>query len=204
MVKYKCPTVGDCDKANSGEVFEHSPGDDLKCPECGTLLVEQTPASAPSGGKKTPLIAAVAATIALVAGGGYFYTRPATPAVEPVAIAPPVPASNPAPLPSTKPSEPGLAPSDAETREMRVSGDTKLTQGDAAGAELASSKAAANETLKVAIAKMAQGKLDEAEKDFNEARARNPKQSLVYYNMAILRLRQGKADDALKELEASF
>ena len=36
------------------------------------------------------------------------------------------------------------------------------------------------------------------------ARERDPKQSLVSYNMAVLRLKQGRKDEALKELEASF
>lgn len=56
----------------------------------------------------------------------------------------------------------------------------------------------------MAIADMTQGKLDAAEKALNDAAARDPKQSLVYYNLAVLRLRQGRADDALKEFEASF
>lgn len=30
MAKYKCPTLGDCDKANSGEIFERAPGEELK------------------------------------------------------------------------------------------------------------------------------------------------------------------------------
>ena len=38
MAKYKCPTLGDCDNANSGEVFERSPGDDVKCPKCDTPM----------------------------------------------------------------------------------------------------------------------------------------------------------------------
>lgn len=214
MAKYKCPTLGDCDRANSGEIFERSPGEDLKCPGCGTLLVAQMTPSTPSGGKKTPLIAAAVAAFALIAGGGYFYKKSATTVVEPAApsaaLAVTAAAAVSAPAAPTiaqspvKVSETGLAPSNAETKELRIDGDKKLTEGDAAGAEQASNKAASNEMLKSAIAKMAQGKLDEAEKDLNDAKARNPKQSLVYYNMAILRLKQKRTDDALKELEASF
>ncbi|MFM0119368.1 MULTISPECIES: tetratricopeptide repeat protein [unclassified Paraburkholderia] len=63
---------------------------------------------------------------------------------------------------------------------------------------------AAKEMVKVAIAQMSQGKLDDAEKELSDAAARDPKQSLVYYNMAVLRLKQGRTDDAFKELEASF
>ena len=59
MAKYKCPTLGDCDHANRGEIFERAPGEDLKCPGCNTLL---NPVAAPDGGSRgasrTPLIAA--------------------------------------------------------------------------------------------------------------------------------------------------
>ncbi len=203
MAKYKCPTLGDCDKANSGEIFERSPGEDLKCPGCGTLLEPQMPPSAPQAVNKVPLIAAGLGAIALIAVGGYFYKNSSV-AVPPVAAVATPTATLDTAQPLDKKSESGLAPSNAETKELRINSDAKLTQGDAAGAELASSKAASNEMLKVAIAKMAQGKLDDAERDFNEARMRDPKQSLVYYNMAILRLKQKRPDDALKELEASF
>ena len=58
--------------------------------------------------------------------------------------------------------------------------------------------------LKLAIAKMAQGKLDEAEKVLLESRAKSPTQPLIAYNLAVLRLKQGRREDALKEFEASF
>jgi predicted Zn-dependent protease len=56
----------------------------------------------------------------------------------------------------------------------------------------------------VAIADMAQGKLDDAEKQLDDAKARDPKQSLVYYNLGVLRLKQSRTDDALTQFEASF
>lgn len=205
MAKYKCPTLGDCDKANSGEIFERSPGEDLKCPGCGTLLESQMTPSASSGGKKMPFIAAGVAILALVAGGGYFFKQSTAAVAEPVAASATTTTTTPsAAQASDNTSKTGIAALEAETKELRVQSDANLARGDAVEAELASSKAASNEMLKVAIAKMAQGKLDEAEKDLTEARARAPKQSLVYYNMAILRLKQGRVDDALKEFEASF
>jgi tetratricopeptide (TPR) repeat protein len=98
----------------------------------------------------------------------------------------------------------GIAPSDAGIRQDRMDGESKLKQGDSSGAESASNQAAAKEMIKVAIAKMSEGKLDEAEKDLDDALARDPKQALGYYNMAILRLKEGRQDDALKQFEASF
>ncbi len=208
MAKYKCPTLGDCDHANRGEIFERAPGEDLKCPGCGTLLNPvATPGSGgSSGGKKTPLIAAGAAVLVALAGGGYYFSAAGNKPVE--APPPPAPvveqAPAPAPAPVAPPAAPGIAPPEAETKALRQESQDKLTAGDAASAEEAGSKAAANEMLKLAIAKMTQGKLDEAEKDLLEARARAPKQALVAYNLAVLRLKQGRRDDALKEFEASF
>ncbi|WP_341317595.1 tetratricopeptide repeat protein [Paraburkholderia sp. IMGN_8] len=98
----------------------------------------------------------------------------------------------------------GISPSDADISAQRKDSDTKLSQGDASGAEAASNQVAAKEMVKVAIAQMSQGKLDDAEKELNDAATRDPKQSLVYYNMAVLRLKQGRTDDALKQFEASF
>lgn len=207
MAKYKCPTYGDCEKANAGEVFERSPGDDLKCPECSTLLVMQGGAAPASGGGKFPrgaVIAAVTGVLVLAAGaGGYWYMKRPIMAVATVIEATPQ-------LVETVQSavELGksamLSPDDAQTKALRIEGDQKLASGDASGAEVASSKAAANEMLKAAISKMAQGKLAEAEKELLEARARDPRNVLVSYNMAVLRLKQSRMDDALNEFETSF
>lgn len=209
MAKYKCPTLGDCDKANSGEIFERAPGEELKCPACGTLL---DPVATPGGsggggggGSKTLLIAAGAAAVLILAGGGYYFTAKPAKAPEPPPITQEAAAPAPAPAPVAAPAtNSGIPPSEAETQKLREESQAKLVSGEAASAEQAGSKAAANEMLKLAIAKMAQGKLEDAEKDLLEARARDPKQSLVSYNLAILRLKQGRKDDALKEFEASF
>src|SRR5438093_13017785 len=99
MAKYKCPTLGDCDKANSGEIFERSPGEDLKCPNCATPLEPQSTASAGNGGSKKSLpIMMGAAALVLLAGGGYFYSTRgkavtvATVSPDPVAVAAAAPA----------------------------------------------------------------------------------------------------------------
>jgi tetratricopeptide (TPR) repeat protein len=197
MAKYKCPTLGDCDKANAGEIFERSPGEDLKCPGCATQLEPQLTASpANSGGKKALPVLIGAAVLVLLAGGGYFYSKR-----EP-ALA--VAATKAAPAPAAETPTTGIAPSDAETKALRQQGEAELAGGDAERAAAASGRAAVNELLKLAIANMAQGKLEEAGKDLAQARERGPKEPLVYYNTAILRLKQGRTDDALKEFEASF
>ncbi|XUW92787.1 tetratricopeptide repeat protein [Burkholderia sp. M6-3] len=211
MPIYKCPTVGDCEKANSGEIFVRSPGEDLKCPECSTLLVPQITGGKPGPDKKI-IAAAIAAGIVLIAGavgGGLYYKKSHAAKVEVVEAVAPTPASEvPAALaPASAPAQAttvGISPSDADINAQRKDSDTKLSQGDAPGAESASNQVAAKEMVKVAIAQMSQGKLDDAEKELNDAATRDPKQSLVYYNMAVLRLKQGRTDEAFKELEASF
>lgn len=206
MPIYKCPTVGDCEKANNGEIFVRSPGEDLKCPECATLLVPQV-ASTKSGPDKRIIAGAIAAAIVVVgvAGGGVYYKKTHSTRVESVAATDSAPsvAATPASAPA-QPATVGISPSDADISAQRKDSDAKLSQGDASGAESASNQVAAKEMVKVAIARMSQGKLDDAEKELNDAATRDPKQSLVYYNMAVLRLKQGRTDDALKELEASF
>lgn len=213
MAKYKCISLGDCDKANSLEIFERAPGEDLKCPACGTpLQIVEAPNGGGGGGIKPPLIVAAVAAVAVLAGGGYYFTaghnkapEAASPTQE-AAVPPPVANPVPSAVAATTNSAvaPGIAPSEAETKALRQESQDKLTSGDAASAEQASNKAASNEMLKLAIAKMTQGKLEDAEKDLVAARERDPKQPLVSYNLAVLRLKQHRPDDALKEFEASF
>lgn len=204
MAMYKCPTLGDCDKANSGEIFERSPGEDLKCPNCATPM-ELQGSTGKGGGKKSLPIVIGAAALMLLAGGGYAYSVRS----KAVAAAPTSPEATVAAAPATtpvpgQPASPGIAPPDAETKALRQQGEAQLASGEAEQAATSSSRAAVNELLKLAIANMAQGNLDEAGKVLAQARERGPKEPLVYYNTAILRLRQGRTDDALKEFEASF
>lgn len=204
MAMYQCNALGDCERANTGEVFERAPGDDLKCPACATLLEPKLPASA--GGKRpgTLVLAAAAAVVLLAAGAGYVYMQQGAPNAS-VAQAPVTsPATQAMPAAPAAGATGGIAPSPAETAALRREGEDHLVDGKAQEAEAAGSKAAANEMLKVAIAKMAQGKLDDAEKELVAARERAPNQPLVYYNTAVLRLKQARTDDALKQFEAAF
>ncbi len=203
MAKYKCKQLGACEKADSGEIFDISAGADLKCPDCGVML-----APVVNGGignkstSKNALIPVAIAVIAILAGGGYYFTvgrNASAPAETAEVVNLPVPASE-----SKQTTTSGISPTEDEIKAQRLESERKLTSGDAANAEVAGNRAAANELLKIAIAKMTQGKLDEAEKDLLIARERDPKQSLVSYNLAVLRLKQGRKDDAFKEFEASF
>lgn len=198
MAKYKCPTLGDCDKANAGEVFEIAPGEQTTCPACATQL-ELVPQDAGPTSRPKAMIAALAAVVLAVAGGGaYMYAKRQAP-IE-VATAD-VPASETA-VADAAPG--GIAPSDAETKALQRQSEAGLVNGQAQQAEDSGSQAVANEMMKVAIAKMSQGKFDDAEKELLAARERAPKQPLVHYNLAVLRLKQARKDDALNEFEAAF
>lgn len=202
MAKYQCPTLGDCERANTGEVFEREPGEDLKCPGCSTLLEPKITADRQGLRPGAVPLAIAAALVILVAGGGYaYYQHGAQETV--VAQAASEPAQT-APASAASEKQVGIAPSAEETAVLRREGESSLVDGKAAEAEAAGSKAAANEMLKVAIAKMAQGKLDDAEKELAAARERAPQQPLVYYNTAVLRLKQARTDEALKQFEAAF
>lgn len=210
MAKYQCPTLGDCERANTGEVFEREPGEDLKCPGCATLLEPKMTDGGPGPRRGLVALAVAGGLVVLAAGGGYaYYQQGAQDTVVAAAVDQPAqaaPAVVPASAPATAAGETqvGIAPSAEETAALRREGEAQLIDGKAAEAEAAGSKAAANEMLKVAIAKMAQGKLDDAEKELAAARERAPQQPLVYYNTAVLRLKQARTDDALKQFEAAF
>ncbi|MFM0171282.1 tetratricopeptide repeat protein [Paraburkholderia sediminicola] len=211
MPNYKCPTVGDCDRANAREVFVRLPGEDLKCPECSTPLVSEI-AGTKTGPNKKLVAAGVGAAVVVIIGavsGGLYYKKSHSESPDAVVSAQATPASAvvAAAAPASAPPQSasvGISPPDADITAQRKDSDAKLSNGDASGAESASNQVAAKEMVKVAIAQMSQGKLDDAEKELSDAAARDPKQSLVYYNMAVLRLKQGRTDDAFKELEASF
>lgn len=89
------------------------------------------------------------------------------------------------------------------TKETVDDAATRPVPPPEAGPVLADSKTV-NELMNLAISHLEQGNLDEAEKDLQAARAHAPQQPLVAYNTAILRLKQHRTDDALRELEASF
>lgn len=196
MTKYRCPMLGECNHADSGEVFERVVGDDLKCPGCQHLLEVHRPPT------RLRLLVGNPARPYRRRGRGrpprwrrfLVSTSQACRSAESVPVAAATP----------RPATTGIAPSEAELQKKKQESEAGLVAGQAAGAEAKSAAAAANEMIKLGIAKLAQGKLDESEKAFRGAVDLDPKESLGYYNMAILRLRQGRQDDAFKELEASF
>jgi tetratricopeptide (TPR) repeat protein len=209
MAKYKCAFVGDCDRATRGDVLELEPGADLKCPGCNNPMQLAGSQDEDGGqGRKKMVMAAAAGIGALVlAGGAWFGLRGSAAPGQAQAAAPAASVQTAAPsgpVVKTSATPSGIAPSDAEVAQQKAQAQASLTTGQNSQAASDSAKAASNEMVKLGIAKLAQGKYDEAEKSFKSALDVDPKQSLAYYNMAILRLRQGRSDDAMQQFEASF
>ncbi|MBH2010184.1 MAG: hypothetical protein I8H71_10835 [Xanthomonadaceae bacterium] len=219
MYKYKCKSVGDCSVANRGEfITSQTMLNDPKCSDCGCALelVENGDhgASGAGGGRKTGLVvAAVTAALVLVGGGSWYalgaggkkkvLTEGSTVAVveQPTAVAEPATPQSVSPIQTTAG---GILPSDIETSNARREADKNLRNGEFSEAEKKAARAAALEMIKTAVAKMGQGDLIGAEKELMQARERDATESLIYYNLAIVRLRQQKPDEALKQLEAAF
>jgi len=203
MVQYECPAVVDCPRADNKEVFEFAVSDEHRCPQCNTLLVLKKEEG--SNLKQVSLLVkfiGVGIVSVILACCAYFYILKTkapvvnAPTTESITVL----------LSSAKTSSilSGMTPSEEDTQTLKKASQDRLKAGDAASAELASAKAITNEMLKLAISKMAQGKFNEADKALSDARSIDPKQPLIYYNTAILRLKQNRVDDALKEFETSF
>ncbi|MFG5779048.1 tetratricopeptide repeat protein [Comamonas sp. J-3] len=225
MYTYKCKSVGDCSVANRGEhVTSENLLNDPKCSDCNCPLElidsgDTAARGGAKGGSKVGVMAAVAAAVVAVAGGGGWYlmggkSKPDTvvaeapapaPAPAPMAVPePPVVAPAPVAEPAPAPAVAGIVPSETETSAARREADQRLSNGQFSEAEKKAARAAALEMIKTAVAKLGQGDLDGADRELMQARERDATESLVYYNLAIVRLRQKQPDEALKQLEAAF
>lgn len=66
MKKFKCMNIGNCDYANTGEIFEIAEGEQEVCPKCGSSMLVEA-----KSGPDFKKIGIIAAAILLVAGIGY-------------------------------------------------------------------------------------------------------------------------------------
>ena len=80
--KYRCLNFGNCDKAGKKEQFEIPEGGELKCPECGSEMIQEVKAS------NTMMIAIIVAAVVAIAVAAFALTRGSdneeAPAQEPV------------------------------------------------------------------------------------------------------------------------
>lgn len=221
MYKYKCKSVGDCSIANRAEpITSESLMNEPKCTECGgdlELLKEKSGEKKSSGSSgKGLIVGGVVAAVVVAAGAGWFLlggqsdapVATAEPASMPVAVVvAPVVEEEPEVVISDSQTDKmggGMSPSESESAKARQDADEKLSSGQFSEAEKKAARAAALEMIKTAVAKMGQGDLSGAENELLQARERDATESLIYYNLAIVRLRQQQPDEALKQLEAAF
>ena len=219
MAKYHCKNFGSCPKADAHEELEIAPGMDPLCPECGMTL---TPAEAQTDGtvaKKWMVPAVIGVVAVVMAGGGYWWWQSKQKAVVVTAAGVAVEALTPVakqlasaaadalkdklsgqPAPGTAAG----APSEGEIDALKKAGEAGLVKGDAQGASKASERAVVLEMVKTAIAYLGQGDLAKAESELNTAKARAPGEPLVYYNLAVVRIKQRRTDDAFTLLETAF
>ena len=216
MYQYKCKSVGDCSVANRAEpITSESLMNEPKCSECGgdlELLKENSGEKKSNGGSgKGMVMGGIAASVIVVAGAAWFFLGgQSSPKESPVLAleTPAEPVSSPAAAPELAPGDvklgSGIAPSESESAKARQDADEKLSNGQFSEAEKKAARAAALEMIKTAVAKMGQGDLSGAENELLQARERDATESLIYYNLAIVRLRQQQPEEALKQLEAAF
>lgn len=219
MYKYRCKSVGDCSIANRGEpITSEVKLNDPQCEVCGCaleLIEDSGPGagSAKNGGKGGVIAAVAVVAIAIASTGGWFVLHSKaspkdhgeTASVQKPPMQPPSQAAvAPATEAMSQPVSGGIAPSDAETSSARRAADKNLGSGEFSEAEKKSARAATLDMIKTAVAKMGQGDLAGAEKELMQAKERDATESLIYYNLAIVRLRQKQPDEALKQLEAAF
>lgn len=192
MAKYKCPSIGDCQKAISDEIFELSAGEDLKCPSCQARL-EPYAGSGPNTGPETGgriikwqvVAVAAAAVIALLAGGGYYFWSAQQQAAE-------------------KAAQVAREQAEADAQAERDKAEEARKQVEAAAKVQQAKIRQQEELIAQAVGLMAKGQLVDAEKKLGEASDIDSSNPLVSYNLAVLRLHQSRTDDALKALEDSF
>lgn len=203
MPKYVCTNFGSCPAA--GKVIELPPGAELVCPEDGYQLEE----AEDSKGwfaliaqliARRKAVASVAAIALVAVGAGAWYVS--TVSNRAPSRASPV-LTTPAALQSGSGTT-GVAPDEEVLAAQKQDADKKILGGATTGAVAAQSVVIANEYIKAAVPLMQAGKWDEANAQLLKATAENPDEPLIYYNKAIIQLKQGKQKDALAALDMAL
>ena len=220
MAKYKCKNFGSCSVADSGKELEVALGGDDRCPECGmtvALMRGHEPETRSVGISKLLPIGAVVAALVL-AGGGYMWWRGNQVVVlKPDRTTPATVASK--PTTTTQPSTPVAEPSAAAaTRDGAAKAhegkNSEANVGEVAArrtcdeathakspdAAKVCRRAAAVTLLNAGAQAAVAGNLDQAEKDYLAAKDKDPDIPELYFNVALLKARQGKGSEAVDNL----
>ena len=219
MAKYTCKNFGSCSVADSGKEFEVALGGDDRCPEC-TMTLAPLPgdeSSVKSGGmaKLLPIGASVAALV--LASAGYTWWRGSQVVVlMPEASSTSVVAPTAASVPPQQPIAAASAlssgaliennGSEAMPAEVNV-GETsaRLTCDEAIRAKSLDAakvcrRASAVTLLNSGAQAAVSGNLEQAERDYLAAKDKDPDIAELYFNLAVLKARQGKGSESVVSL----
>lgn len=211
MAKFKCKNFGSCSLADAGKEFEIAPGGDDKCTECAmTLAPLQGGVDPRPPGKLKFIIAGVVIVAVALAVDGYLWrgnnkvveltpesAPPSTASTANVSVTPPVseqPAQVPTMVAPASHSEVNVGETSAR---MTCDDATKANRPDA---EKICRRAAAVTLLNSGAQAAVAGKLDQAEKDYAAAKEKDADIPELYFNLAILKARQGKSAEVIDNL----
>lgn len=196
MGKYLCKNYGSCPKADARELIELPPGAEAVCPECAFKL-EEVPDPEPRVSRWIYVAGAVA-VIALAGGGGWYWLagKSSTTASAKAGLGIAAPAKTSGTV--------GATPDAKALEAQKKDADRKIADAGGAGAAKSQAIVIAQEYIKAAVPLMQAGKWDEANAQLLKAAAENPDEPLIYYNQAIIQLKQGKQKDALAALDLAF
>ena len=212
MTKYTCKNFGSCSIADSGKDFEAGLGGDDRCPECGmTLAQSQADWRAPghSGGRRRkPVLIGAAVVMLVLVGGGYAWwqgnqvvvLKPDASAAS-VAVAPPTPPMAVTSVPATEHKVAELKHSEVNVGETsaRQTCD-EATKAKSLDAAKICRRAAAVTLLNSGAQAAVAGNLEQAEKDYLAAKDKDPDIPELYFNLAVLKARQGKNSESVDNL----
>jgi tetratricopeptide (TPR) repeat protein len=196
MSKHVCKNYGSCGKADSRELIEVAPGTDPLC-ECGFKL-EASDEDIGYSTRTKKIFVGVGALAILVAAASYLLLpSPNTPGKTVIA-------SQTTETPKQNSSVTGRAPDMQILSQQKKDTDSKILSGQTSSASATQNIVLAQEYIKAAIPFMQAGKWQQAEEQLRKAQSENPDESLVYYNLAIVKLRQAKNSEALEALELAL
>lgn len=211
MAKFKCKNFGSCSLADAGKEFEIAPGGDDKCPECAMTLAPLQGGVDPEPLEKLKfIIAGVVVVVVALAVGGYLWrggdqvveltpesASPSAASTSTVSSAPPVSEQS-AQVPTMVAPAPQTEVNVGETSARMTCDDaTKTNRPDA---EKICRRAAAVTLLNSGAQAAVAGKLDQAEKDYAAAKDKDADIPELYFNLAILKARQGKSTEVIDNL----
>jgi hypothetical protein len=219
VAKYKCKNFGSCSIADGGKDFEVALGGDDRCPECGiTLAPSQVNEAASKHSKNTNIVLIGIAVAALIlAGLGYAWwsrskvvvlvpDQPTAPTVGSAAAASSPEQTMPAASTAASGAVVDIKVSEVKPSELNV-GEVisrqacdEATRAKSPDAAKVCRRAAAVTLLNSGAQAAVAGNLEQAEKDYLTAKDKDPDIPELYFNIAVLKARQGKSPESVDNL----